>query len=71
MIPDANIISAKASIVSINGTAGSESLSRGFRGQSPLQKNLGSKEHLDWLEIDLNAVEIRTVQDYICTKYSS
>ena len=71
MIPEANIISGKASIVSINGTAGSEPLSRGFRGQSPLQKCLGSKEHLDWLKIDLNAVEIRTAQDYICTKYSS
>ena len=41
----------------------SESLSRGFSGQSPLIKLLGSKEHLDWLKIDLNAAKI-TVQDY-------
>ena len=68
MIPEANIISGKASIVSINGTAGSEPLSRGFRGQSPLQKFLGSKEHLDWLKIDLNAVKIITVWDYKYTK---
>ena len=25
---------------------------------------LGSKEHPDWLKIDLNAAEIITVQDY-------
>ena len=71
MVPEANIISGKASIVSINETGGSDPLSRGFRGQRPLQKVLGSKEHLDWLKTDLIAVEIRTVQDYICTKYSS
>ena len=33
----------------------SEPLSMGFRGQSPLRKFLGSKEHLDWLKTDLNA----------------
>ena len=68
MIPGANIISGKATVVSINRAGGSESISRGFRGWSPLRKFLGSKEHLDWLKIDLNAVEIRTVQDYIRTK---
>ena len=68
MIPGANIISGKATVVSINRAGGSESISRGFRGWSPLRKFLGSKEHLDWLKIDLNAVNIRTVQDYICTK---
>ena len=52
----------------VNKVGGSEPLSRGFRGWSPLRKLLGSKEHLDWLKIDLNAVEIRTVQDYIRTK---
>ena len=36
----------------------SETLSRDFRKQSPLRKLLGSKEHLDWLIIDLNAVKI-------------
>ena len=46
---------------------GSEPLSRGFRGQSCLRKFLGSKEHLDWLKIDLNLAEIRTAQDYIHT----
>ena len=33
-----------------------------------LRKFLGSKEHLDWLKIDLNAAEMITVQDYKCTK---
>ena len=35
-----------------------------FSGWSTLKKSLGSKEHLDWLKIDLNATEIITVQDY-------
>ena len=51
MIPEVNIISGKASIVSINGArgsgGGSESLGKDFRGQSPLRKFLGSKEHLN------------------------
>ena len=68
MILGANIISGKASVASVNRAGGSEFLSRGFRGWSPQRKFLGSKEHLDWLKIDLNAVEIRTVQDYIRTK---
>ena len=38
--------------------------SGGFSGWSTLRKSLGSKEHLDWLKIDLNATEIITVQDY-------
>ena len=50
MIPEVNIISGKASIVSFNGAGGSgggsESLSRDFRGQSPLRKFLDSKDHL-------------------------
>ena len=29
----------------------------------PLRKFLGSKEHLNWLKIDLNAAEIITIQD--------
>ena len=37
--------------------------SRGFRGQSTLREFFGSKEHLDWLKIDLNVAEIITVQD--------
>ena len=32
---------------------------------NPLKKNLGSKEHLEWLKIDLNATELVTVQDYL------
>ena len=31
-------------------------------------KFLGSKEHLGWLKINLNAAEIITTQDYKCTK---
>ena len=71
MIPGANIISGKASITSNNRAGGlgcSEPLSRGFNGQSPLKKFLGSKEHLDWLKIDLNAAKIITVHDNKCTK---
>ena len=68
MIPGANIISKKASVASVNRAVGSEPLSRGFRGWSPQGKFLGSKEHLEWHKIDLNVVEIRTVQGYICTK---
>ena len=30
----------------------------------PVRKFLGSKEHLNWLKIDLNAAEIITIQDY-------
>ena len=33
------------------------------RGRSPLRRSLGSKEHLDWVKIDINAVEIIIVQD--------
>ena len=40
----------------------------GFKGRSALRKFLRSKEHLDWLKIDLNAAEIITVQDYKHTK---
>ena len=68
MIPEANTITRKASVVSINRAGGSETLSRGFRRQSPLRKFFGYKEHLDWLKIDLNAVEIRAAEDYVPTK---
>ena len=37
-------------------------------GLCPLRKFLGSKEHLYWLKIDLNAAEIITVEDYKHTK---
>ena len=70
MIPRAHIISRKASKVSIGGAGGkhSEPLSEGCRGQSPLRKFEGSREHLDWLKIDLNMAEIITIQDYKHTK---
>ena len=64
MIPGANIIIRKTSVASVNSAGGSGPLSRGFKGQIPLKNFLGSKEHLGWLKIDLNAVEIRTVQDF-------
>ena len=57
MIPGANIISRKASVASVNRAGGYEP-HRGFMGGSLLRKFLGLKEHLDWLKIDLNAVEI-------------
>ena len=67
-IPQVNIIYRKASVVSANETGGSgghcEPLSKGFKGRNPLRKFLGSKEHLDWLKIDLNVTEISTVEDY-------
>ena len=56
MIPGANIISGKARVASVNRAGGSEPFSRAFRGWSPLRKFFGSKEHLDWLKKDLNAV---------------
>ena len=68
MIPGANIISRKASVASVNRAGGSEPLNRGFRGWSPIRKFLGSKEHLDWLKIDLNTAKIRAVQGYMHTK---
>ena len=43
-----NIFSRKRSVASVNGAGGSELLRRGFRGQSPLRKFLGSKEYSDW-----------------------
>ena len=70
MIPRVNIISRKANVASINlaeGAWGCSEPPRGggeFRGLFPLRNFLGSKEHLDWLKIDLNMAEIITVQDY-------
>ena len=53
-------------VASANRAGGSKVCdpSRGFRGQSTLRKFLCSKEHLDWLKIDLNVAETITVQDY-------
>ena len=73
MIPRVIIISRNASVESINGAGGSRgsrSPSAGVSGgRSPLRNFLGSKEHQDWLKINLNAAEIITVQDYKCTKH--
>ena len=70
MILGGHISSGKASVESINEAVGghSEFLSRGFWGLSPLREFRGSKDHLDWLKIDLNAAKIITVPDYKCTK---
>ena len=66
LMPGVNIIGRKVSIASINWAEGSEGCSGtpagDFRGQSTLRNLLGSKEHLDWLKIDLNVPEIITVQ---------
>ena len=76
MILGVNIICEKASIASVSGAGGGgggsggtlSPFSRGFKGWSSLRKFLGSKEHLDWLKIDLNAAKIITVQDNKGTK---
>ena len=68
MLPRVNIFSGKVSEASINEAEGSGSVLRhhqGFQGVEHPNKNfLSSKEHLDWLKIDLNAAEIFTVQDH-------
>ena len=61
MIPGVNITSGKASVASINRA-------RGPGGLSPSVEDLGFKEYLAWLKIDLNSVEIITVQEYKCKK---
>ena len=64
MIPGVNIFSGKASVGSINRAGGSG----GTLSPEPLRKILGSKEHLDWLKVDLNVAKVSTVQDSKCTK---
>ena len=63
------MISEKASVASIDRARGSGGgtlrLSRSFTQWNPLKKILDSKEHLEWLKINLNATEIVTVQDYL------
>ena len=74
MIPGVNMISRKASVATVNGAGGcvgwecSEPLSGGFRGEAPVRKFLGPKEHLDQLKTDLNVAKITTVQDNKRTK---
>ena len=60
MIPGINI-RGKASVASINGAGA-------LVGERKPNKFSGTKEHIDWLKIDLNAAKIITVQDYKCTK---
>ena len=67
IIPGANIISGKASVASVNRAGGVWAPQEVIYRVEPPKKILGSKEHLDWLKLDLNAVKIRTVQDYIHT----
>ena len=54
MMPGVTIISQKVSVASIYEA-------RIFRLWTEF---LGSKEHLDWLKMDLNVAKIITVQDY-------
>ena len=71
VIPGVNIISGKASVASIIEAGGGGALSPSAEvlgGRAPLRKFLGSKEHLKWLKIDLNAAKVITVQDYKHTK---
>ena len=62
MITGANIFSGKTSIASFSGTGGSGGAVSHITGV--YRKLVGSKEHLDWLKIDLNSAKIITVQDY-------
>ena len=60
-----NIIGRKVSVASVNGAGGFRGVLRSqLRFQGTLRKILGSKEHVDWLKIDLNVTEIITVQGY-------
>ena len=66
MIPGINIFSRKASKASVNRAGGSGGHYEPFSTKLP-RKILDSKEHLDWLKINLN-VKIITVQDSKHTK---
>ena len=61
MIPGVNIIGRKVSIESQRnwGVWGCSETPAG-----PLRKFLGSEEHLNWLQINLNAAKVITIQDY-------
>ena len=59
MISGVNIISGRVSVAGFNGAGGAgDTLSPSARdlGVEPLRKFLGSKEHLDWLKMDLDVV---------------
>ena len=66
MIPGVHIISGKASMVNVNGAGGLGGALTPLVGG--FKKVSGSKEHLDWLKIDLHVTKIITVQDYKHTK---
>ena len=56
--------SRKASVASVNGARGSGgTLTPQWVFQGAQSSKKGSKEHLDWPKIDLNAAEIITAQD--------
>ena len=59
MNPGVNIINKKVSLASFNGAGGSGGCSETPAG--PLRKFLDSKEHLNWLKIELDAAEIITI----------
>ena len=56
--------------VSVSGAGKSEPPSREFRGQSPLRKFIGSKEHLDWLNNTHREIFVllNSVQEFIETQ---
>ena len=60
-----NTIGRTVSVTSANQAGGSGGVLRSqLQFQGILRKILGSKEHVDWLKIDLNVAEIITIQDY-------
>ena len=42
---------------------------QGVKGCCPPKTFVGSKQHLDWIKIDLNVAKIIAVQDYKFKKY--
>ena len=65
MIPAEDIIGGKASIATINGADGSGGplipSVEVLVGETPVRKFLGSKEHRNWLKMDLHAAKLITV----------
>ena len=57
----------KVSVADVNrarGSGGVLKTQQGVRGPSPLRRFFGSKQHQDWIKMDLNVAEIITVQEY-------
>ena len=65
MIPAEDIIGGKASIATINGADGSGGplipSVEVLVGETPAWKYLGSKEHRNWLKMDLHEAKLITV----------